>query len=712
MKWPKSPLEDLLVAYRPTFAALAQSWLSTGALSFEVWADDHRLACWTGDAAAPPSLAVLTASIQTRSGEGTRGTRETTGTLRVGGTFSPDAQERQQHRLNAEALLVADLAGLEAEQERMVAELIDMQDQLLALYDLTQSRCYHTYYQEVEHLLHCLAREIVRLLNVEGGVMFFTQHEQVSHQVHYPETLDDAIVHALVSLTRTATCELLLNHDSAPPEPEPELAARDPLLPPGVTSLLYIPIQIREEVRAGVALLNKAGGFTAPDLKLVRAIAEQVGARIDNVLLHLENLEQARLQTEMRMAREVQFRLMPQRLPAIAGLDLYADWRPARQASGDFYDLIARPDRPLIATVGDVSGKGMPAALLTVETMTEIRSQARILLDPTPAALMRCLNESLYDDFNQAEMLATVFIARYEPACRELTCASAGHAPVIYCPAEGSPLLLKADGPPIGVLPIVLYQNRTLTLHPGDVLVVATDGFNESFNTSGELFGYDRLLALVGEVRAHSAHDIAHSLFAAVAHFAGRSGSDHTQTVQTMDDDQALLVLKGTGSTIEACTTRQKTIRLDMPAALECLSVPGASVAALLEGEPHLNEPEQTIYSVRLALHELCANIIEHAYSGEMGTISLTLTLTSQPRCLILETMDTGRPFDPTRVPDPDLLNERGRGLYLIRTLMDETTYDARTDQRWQSIGGQPWQPAALPHPQPGSNAWRLVRYL
>jgi anti-sigma regulatory factor (Ser/Thr protein kinase) len=95
-----------------------------------------------------------------------------------------------------------------------------------------------------------------------------------------------------------------------------------------------------------------------------------------------------------------------------------------------------------------------------------------------------------------------------------------------------------------------------------------------------------------------------------------------------------------------------------------------------------------------------------------VGTISLTLTLTSQPRRLILETMDTGRPFDPTRVPDPDLLNERGRGLYLIRTLMDETTYDARTDQRWQSIGGQPWQTAALPHPQPGSNAWRLVRYL
>jgi sigma-B regulation protein RsbU (phosphoserine phosphatase) len=685
-------LATILPLLENQLSALADAWLSKGANAVELWSGACLLACWPPDSADRPATASITAPILVGGSE--------VGLLRVAGVSGGAAQQR----LATDAALIARLGHLEHEQENMVAELIEIQDQLLVVYDLTQSACYHTYYEEIGEVLDCLTREITRMLDVEGCFMLVRSGEQL-HLACHPPSLNEALPDTLVEQVLLNENELLLNGSSS-----------EITLPPRIECLFYSPFQMRTTTTAGLGLLNKAGGFASPDLKLARAVAEQAGTRIENFLLHQENLKQTRMQTEMEMARQVQQRLLPQQVPEVAGLDMHAAWRPARQASGDFYDFIQRPDHPFIFTLGDVSGKGMPAALITVEALTELRSQARVLLDPNPASIMSSLNEVLYDDFTRAEMLATIFIGQYDPVCCELRYTNAGHAPVISCPADGPARLLKASAPPIGVLSMLSYQNETLILNPDDLLIVATDGFNESFNGDGDMFGYERLLQQVEKVRHAPAHEIIRSLFAAVDEFTGYTRTHHTLTHHTLDDDQAIIVLKGTGTSTGVCVSRSTTIRLDLPALPASLDILAAAIETILKQHTTLEDPEKTIYETRLAIHELCVNIIEHAYGGARekttGYIALTITLIPFPHRLIVETYDTGEPFDPSRVPEPELLGERGRGLQLIRALMDEVSYLARNEQTWHTTKGQPWQTEVRKPPQPGRNCWYLVKLL
>jgi sigma-B regulation protein RsbU (phosphoserine phosphatase) len=308
-------------------------------------------------------------------------------------------------------------------------------------------------------------------------------------------------------------------------------------LPAGVDNLLFIPFGIRGTMMAGLGLINKLGaGFAAPNIKLARAIVEHASAHIEHVLLHLDAVEQTRLQTEVDLARRVQLRLLPQQLPKVDKLDIYACSRPALQVGGDFYDFVAQPDRPFLFSVADVTGKGMAAALLMTMTRTAIHSKASFMPKPTPEIVMKNSTEDLYEDFIQVGMFATAFIGQYQPHSQKLLYANAGHSPVIYRPAGGSARMLEADSTPIGVLRVSLCKNHQVALGPGDLLIVATDGFSEARNPHHEMFGYERLLELTDRSAERSAHAIADVLFEAVDRFGvGRP----------QDDDQTLVVIKG-----------------------------------------------------------------------------------------------------------------------------------------------------------------------
>jgi sigma-B regulation protein RsbU (phosphoserine phosphatase) len=178
----------------------------------------------------------------------------------------------------------------------------------------------------------------------------------------------------------------------------------------------------------------------------------------------------------------------------------------------------------------------MSAALLMTMTRTAIHSKAGFMPKPTPEMVMRNSNEDLYEDFIQVGMFATAFIGQYQPHNQKLLYANAGHSPVVYCPAGGRAQLLEADSTPIGVLTISLCKNHVVTMQPGDVLIVATDGFSEARNPEDEMFGYDRLLQLAEASAKKSARAIAEAFFEAVDRFGvGRP----------QDDDQTLVVIKG-----------------------------------------------------------------------------------------------------------------------------------------------------------------------
>ena len=145
--------------------------------------------------------------------------------------------------------------------------------------------------------------------------------------------------------------------------------------------------------------------------------------------------------------------------------DIHGVCRPALQVGGDFYDYFVSAKtigRPFTFAVGDVSGKGLSAALLMAMTRTNLRGNALRTADCTPETILARANEDLYDDFTEVGMMATVLVGQYDPASGMLSYANAGHSPVILCPAGGPARLLEADGPAMGVLPEFTLVKETI----------------------------------------------------------------------------------------------------------------------------------------------------------------------------------------------------------------------------------------------------------
>lgn len=155
------------------------------------------------------------------------------------------------------------------------------------------------------------------------------------------------------------------------------------------------------------------------------------------------------------------------------------------------------------------------------------------------------------------------------------------------------------------------------------------------------------------------------------------------------------------------------SIQLCLPATLKYLNVLSGCIAAVLENEGDLPDRDGLQYMVQLAAHELCANIVQYAYAGQPGQVTITLAVVAQPYRLEIGTRDAGEGvFNPAAVPDPDPLAEQGRGLYLMRSLLDELYYQTHTGEGWQCVDGQSWQPVTLPTTQRACNRWWLYKYL
>lgn len=508
-------LTSILANQQHQIEALAEDWLSAGASSFSVWSDDLPLKIWPQNSLLENATLVEEIKVDAIK----------VGELRVAGLDS----EPDRERLQAQANLLAQIARLERDLNSMAVDLIDTQDQLLALYELSQAT---RNFLEIEQTLERLAFESTRLLKVEAAFFMVQMEDRPLIIEHSPgPLLDDEsqqrFIESLLASPHGFLCRRISEDE------DEQEAVKNPL----VRNILLVPINVRNAQLAVIGLLNKLEGeFTSPDIKLARAVAEFTGAQIENVIMYQLNMEQAKLKTEMDLAKRIQDHLLPQKKPQVPGINLWASSQSASQVGGDFYDFIIRDNQPFTFTVGDISGKGIPAALLMAMTRTVMRTKANVATLPSPQLILSRTNEELYNDFTELSMFATVFIGQYDPESRELMYANAGHSPVIYCPAGGEATLLQADGTPVGVLPTSLSEDHKLDFAPGDVLVVATDGFSEARNSEGYEFGYDELTAVVQSLVGLSAREFAEELHQIVAEFSNG---------EPQSDDQTLVVLKG-----------------------------------------------------------------------------------------------------------------------------------------------------------------------
>lgn len=498
---------SLLSGQRRELDAQAQFWLAAGAASFALIDDGQCRQLW-GAAGATDA-----ASIESPMIAGTR-TR-----LRVSGALPIWSEAR----LNLDARTLGAISRLENDLDVMTGDLVESQDQLLALYDMAQST---RLYLNAEEMLTHTAGEAARLVHARSGFAAMSDGVAVTSLVQSPG-----------GQLSTAALEVIRAR-CAGGEAGEWLPARD-ALPPGVHSLYLKRFRVRKDVYCVVGVADSARGmFGSPDVKLIGAIADRTSAYLENALLYQDNLRQARLGAEMQLARDVQARLLPSLDRMFAGLDIATFSAPARDVGGDFYDLMPEPDGGLLFYVGDVSGKGMPAAMMMAVVRTATRTHAKFMHEPTPASVLGRTNEDLYDDMTNNAMFTTMFVGRYSPKSGELVYANAGHSPVVFCPSGGRAVLLEADAPPVGVLDFNLCADHTLRLQPGDVLCVTSDGLNEAKDAGGELFSTERLLESIELHAPGSARDIVARVMGDVHGFSGSA---------EQSDDQTMLVIKRHG---------------------------------------------------------------------------------------------------------------------------------------------------------------------
>src|SRR5580700_9674827 len=247
-----------------------------------------------------------------------------------------------------------------------------------------------------------------------------------------------------------------------------------------------------------------------------------------------EMAQRERLNRELEIAREVQEHLFPQRLPPVQGLDYCGQCRPAREVGGDYYDFLELPGGKLGIAIGDVSGKGVGAALMMASLEASLRALAPVVEDP--AELMNRVNSLVYEA-SSANRYATLFYAEYDPRSLQLAYVNAGHNPpvILRKPSAGGQVLrLETGGPVIGILQ-QCYQQESFPLEPGDLVVLFTDGVSESMNVRDEEWGEDRLIEFAQTCHGLPAFEVMTRTLAAAEAFAG-GASQH--------DDMTLVVLR------------------------------------------------------------------------------------------------------------------------------------------------------------------------
>lgn len=247
-----------------------------------------------------------------------------------------------------------------------------------------------------------------------------------------------------------------------------------------------------------------------------------------HLALHIENFRLRDQDWELSRVRELQERLLPQTSAGIQGYDIAHVWRPARSVSGDYYDVIELGPHQLAVCIGDVIGKGMPAALLMSNVQAAVKAVASH--DMPPAEVCSRVNRVLAGNL-AAGNFVTFFYSIIDSATGELMYTNAGHVPPILVRQDGAVERLDTGGALLGVFKNWTFEQECVQLHPGDRLVMFTDGISELKNDAEEEFGEDRLAQLIAEHRHCRASELKDRVIDAVCEFSNGAFQDDVTVV-------------------------------------------------------------------------------------------------------------------------------------------------------------------------------------
>ncbi len=411
---------------------------------------------------------------------------------------------------------------------------------LMLLYEVSREL---TSILELEELLLRVAQRVKKMVNYHVfSVMLWNEQTQLLESVFamrsdvsIPARLQLPLHHGLTGTAAGERRALRINDVTEDPRyirSEAGVEAR---------SELVIPLFIRERL-IGVLDLESAlpNAFTAEHERMLVTLGSYVAIALENARLYKDAREsEHRLRSELDTAREIQRQLLPTGAREVPGLDLAAAYVPAQALGGDFYDFLPYGKGRLAFALGDVSGKGTAAALyasLAIGTVREIVVEHM----GTPAEMLALLNRRLLAARLDSRFIALLF-AVYDAPTRRLTLSNGG-GPYPLLVRDGVVQAIRLEGVPLGLLPAIEYDELTLELQPGDVVLFASDGILESANAEQEEFGPARLSAILsGLTPQDSAQAIAEQVLQATDLHGGVGIAPH--------DDRTLLVLRVTDET-------------------------------------------------------------------------------------------------------------------------------------------------------------------
>src|SRR5256885_17617 len=250
---------------------------------------------------------------------------------------------------------------------------------------------------------------------------------------------------------------------------------------------------------------DELNAYSNDDLEVLMLLASQVAIIIEKVMLHEQMIEKQRLETQLEVARQVQLELLPGRDPQLESFDISAYNFPTEEVSGDYYDWVRIYDDQIGIVIADVSGKGVPAALLMAFLRASLRAATHI--GYAPHISMSKVNYLLWESIERNQFV-TAFYGVLDATNRTLSYSNAGHNPPLLMKIDGTVRFEERGGVPLGMFRDTRYYEYFQMIEPGQVLVLYTDGVNEATNADGEEYGRDRLLAAVRNCRELSAREM------------------------------------------------------------------------------------------------------------------------------------------------------------------------------------------------------------
>ena len=287
-----------------------------------------------------------------------------------------------------------------------------------------------------------------------------------------------------------------------------------------VRSMMAVPLQTGDRVIGLIYVDNGAvlRPFLHEDLDLLTVMANVAAIRIEHARLALVEQSEKLMESELAQASEIQQSLLPSEAPSVPGYDFAGYNVPCRTVGGDYYDFLPYKDGHIGLVVGDVSGKGMPAALL----MSSLQARVQMLLETTndPASAVATLNRNLTERCPLGKFI-TFFYGILDTATGRLAYSNAGHNYPILVRAEGRVEQVRGSDLVMGILPGVRYGLQEITINPGDTLALFSDGVTEARTATGEEFGEANLSGFIAEHKLESCARIVEQLAEHVRHWSG-----------------------------------------------------------------------------------------------------------------------------------------------------------------------------------------------